>query len=88
MTEFTDKEELIAQYLKLPMNSDYMRVVAHDVRNYMNTVVLATDIVSEEIKDADGNPQKYVDMICKASQNILVILEAAVLAAEGRDEAE
>ena len=88
MTEITEKAELIEHYAQLPLNSEYLRVIAHDVRNRMNTIMMATDILNEELKDADSNPQKYIGMIINASQNILVILEAAVLAAEGKNKQE
>jgi signal transduction histidine kinase len=84
----TDKLELIAQYSQLPLNSKYMRLIAHDVRNQMNTIMMANDMLREELKDAEGNPEKYVTMISHASEDILIILDAAVAALSKRDEAK
>ncbi len=80
MSEITDKAELIAQYSQKPLDVAYLRHVAHDVRNWMNTIVMASDILKEHLKDADGKSDKYVGMISRASENVLVILEAAVQA--------
>ena len=85
MSGTTDKTELIAQYSQLPLDSKYMRLVAHDVRNQMNTIMMASDMLREELKDTSNNPQRYVNMISHASEDILVILEAAVAALNGRD---
>ena len=82
----TDKAELIAQYSQLPLDSKYMRLIAHDVRNQMNTIMMANDMLHEELNDTEGNPQKYIGMISRASQDILVILEAAVTALNGRSD--
>jgi signal transduction histidine kinase len=79
----TDKTELIAHYSQLPLDSKYMRLVAHDVRNQMNTIMMATDMLKEELHNTP--PEKYVSMISRASEDILVILEAAVTALNGRD---
>ena len=85
MSGTTDKTELIAQYSQLPLDSKYMRLVAHDVRNQMNTIMMASDMLREELKDKPNNPQRYVNMISHASEDILVILEAAVAALAGRE---
>ena len=85
MSDGIDKAELIAAYSQHPLDSKYMRLIAHDVRNRMNTIMMANDMVQEEIEDADGNPQKYINMISRASAEILIILDAAVAAHVGRD---
>ena len=85
MSDTTDRAELIAGYSQLPLSSEYMRVVAHDVRNRMNTIMMANDILPDELQDAEGDPLKYIAMIHRAGEDILVILEAAVIALKGRD---
>jgi len=79
----TDKADLIAHYSQLPLDSKYVRLVAHDVRNQMNTIMMATDMLKEELRTTP--PEKYVNMISRASEDILAILEAAVAASNGRD---
>lgn len=88
MSDSTDKAELITQYSQHPIDSKYMRMIAHDVRNHMNTITLASDILPEELEDSNGDPLKYVEMIRKASQDILVILDAAIVAAAKQDKSE
>ena len=83
MSNTTDKADLIAHYSQLPLDSKYLRLVAHDVRNQMNTIMMATDMLKEEVHATP--PEKYVNMISRASEDILVILEAAVTALNGRD---
>ena len=83
MSNTTDKAELIAHYSQHPLDSKYVRLVAHDVRNQMNTIMMATDMLKEELHSSP--PEKYVNMISRASEDILVILEAAVTALNGRD---
>ena len=85
MSDTTDKSELIAQYSQLPLDSKYMRLVAHDVRNRMNTIMMASDILREELQNSKKDPQKYVNMINRASEDVLIILDAAVAALNGRD---
>lgn len=85
MSGTTDKTALIAQYSQLPLDAKYMRLVAHDVRNQMNTIMMASDMLREELKDKPNNPQRYVNMISHASEDILVILEAAVAVLNARD---
>ena len=85
MSENLDKEQLIAQYSQLPLDTNYMRLVAHDVRNHMNTIMMANDLLREEVDDEDGDPQKYIKMISHASDDILVILEVVVAALSKRD---
>ncbi len=85
MSDSTEKTELIAQYSQLPLSSEYMRVIAHDVRNQLNTLMLANDILPDELQDAEGDPLKYIAMIRRSSEDILVILEAAIIALKGRD---
>jgi len=80
MTGTTDKTELIAHYSQHPLDSKYMRLVAHDVRNQMNSIMMATDMLREELKNTEGKSPNYVNMISRASEDILVILEAAVTA--------
>ena len=87
MSDSADKAELIAEYSQLPLNSQYLRVVAHDVRNRMNTIMLANDILPDELQDNEGDPLKYIDMVRRASEDILVILEAAVAAVAKREDA-
>ncbi len=86
MSDSSDKAELIAEYSQLPLNSQYLRVVAHDVRNRMNTIMMANDILPDELKDEEGNPLKYINMIRRASEDILVILDAAIAAAATRED--
>ena len=83
MSDSIDKTELIAQYSQHPLDSKYMLLIAHDVRNQMNTIMMANDMLREELEDSDGDPQKYIGMISHASKEILVILEAAVTAHAG-----
>ncbi len=78
MSEITDKAELIAQYTEKPLDVAYLRLVAHDVRNWTNTIMMASHILKEELKGAGGKSEKYVSMIGRASEEILIILEAAV----------
>ncbi len=80
VSEITDKAKLIAQYTEKPLDVAYLRQVAHDVRNWMNTIMMASDILKEELKGGDGKSDKYVGMIGRASEEILIILEAAVQA--------
>ena len=87
MSDTTDKSELIAQYSQLPLDSKYMRLVAHDVRNRMNTIMMASDILREELEKSKNDPQKYVNMINRASEDVLIILDAAVAALAKRDDA-
>ena len=87
MSDTTDKSELIAQYSQLPLDSKYMRLVAHDVRNRMNTIMMASDILREELQNSKKDPQKYVNMINRASEDVLIILDAAVAALAKRDDA-
>ena len=86
VNETIDKAQLIAQYSQHAPGTQYMRQIAHDIRNRMNTIMMANDMVQEEIEEADGNPQKYIQMISRASADILVILDAAVAALVNRDE--
>jgi signal transduction histidine kinase len=81
-----DKAQLIAAYSQHTLDSKYMRLIAHDVRNRMNTIMMANDMVQEEIDDAEGDPQKYLNMISRASEDILIILDAAVAALKQRDD--
>lgn len=85
MSDSPDKAALIAQYSQHPVNSKYMRLIAHDLRNHMNTILMANDILDDEIQDEDGDPLKYIAMIRRASQDILVVLDAAVAAAVKQD---
>lgn len=85
MSDSTDKVELIAEYSQLPLNSQYLRVIAHDVRNRMNTIMMANDILPDELEDEEGDPLKYIDLIRHASEDILVILDAAIVAAAERE---
>lgn len=85
MNETIDKAQLIAQYSQLPLDTDYMRLVAHDVRNHMNTIMMANDLLREEVNEEDGDPQKYIKMISRASDDILVLLEVVVDALTKRD---
>jgi len=86
VSDTTDKSELIAQYSQLPLDSKYMRLVAHDVRNRMNTIMMASDILREELEKSKNDPQKYVNMINRASEDVLIILDAAVAALAKRDD--
>ena len=74
----TTKAELVAQYAQLPLDKTYVRRIVHDVRNRMNTLVMATEMLRAEMKNQTGDPQKYVSIIDRASEEILVILDAAV----------
>ena len=85
MSDSTDKVELIAEYSQLPLDSQYLRVVAHDVRNRMNTIMMANDILPDELEDEEGDPLKYIDLIRHASEDILVILDAAIVAVATRE---
>lgn len=80
MSDITDKAELIAQYSEKPLDLAYLRLVAHDVRNWMNTIIMASDILKEELKNVEGKSDKYISMISRSSAEVLVILEAAVQA--------
>lgn len=84
MSGTTDKAELIAQYSQLSLDSKYVRLVAHDVRNQVNTIIMASDMLREMVRNNEGNEPRYVDMIGHASEDILVILEAAVAALNER----
>lgn len=74
----TTKAELVAQYAQLPLDKAYVQRIVHDVRNRMNTLVMATEMLHEDIKIQAGDPQKYVNMIDHASEDVLLILDAAV----------
>jgi len=80
-----DKLELMAQYSELPLDTKYMRLIAHDVRNQMNTIMMANDMLREELKDAEGDPEKYAQMITRASEDVLIILDAAIAALNRRN---
>ncbi len=88
MSEHIDKAELIAEYSQRPLDSKYMRTIAHDVRNRMNTIMLANDILPDELQIEEGDPLKYIDMIRRASEDILIILEAAVIAISEQEDTE
>ena len=86
VSDSIDKTELIAAYSQHPLDSKYMLLIAHDVRNQMNTIMMANDMLDEELHEDDGNPEKYVSMISHASKEILVILEAAITAVAERSD--
>ena len=85
VSEITNKADLIAQYSEKPLDVAYLRLIAHDVRNWMNTIMMASDILKEELKGVEGKSDKYVGMIGRASEEILIILEAAVQAQKKTD---
>lgn len=85
MSGTTDKIELIAHYSQLPLDAKYVQRLAHDVRNQMNTIMMASAMLSEQLKGSESDSQKYVNIISHASEDILVILEAAVTALDGRE---
>jgi len=76
-----DKTELIKHYSQYPLDFSTVRLIAHDVRNPLNTIMLANDILFDEIQDAQGDPQKYIALIQQASREILALLDAAMTAA-------
>jgi len=80
VSDITNKADLIAQYSEKPLDVAYLRLVAHDVRNWMNTIIMATEILREELKGVEGKSDKYVGVIGRASEEVLTILEAAVQA--------
>jgi hypothetical protein len=88
VSDSTDKAALIALYSQHPVDSKYMRLIAHDVRNHMNTILIANDILHAEIQAEDGDPLKYLAMIRRAGADILVVLDAAVAAAVKQDKTE
>jgi hypothetical protein len=61
-------------------------MIAHDVRNHLNTILMANDILVDEIQDKEGDALKYIDIIRGATADILVVLDAAVAAAVGRED--
>ena len=74
------KAELVAQYTQLPLDKQYVERVVHDVRNQMNTLIMATEMLRESLKNNPGGSQNYVNIISHASDDLLLILEAAVTA--------
>lgn len=88
MSDKIDKAELIADYSQRPLDSKYMRAVAHDIRNRMNTIMMSNDILPDELKLTEGDPLKYIGLIRQASEDILVILDAAILAIAQRENTE
>lgn len=47
--------------------------------------MMANDILPDELEDEEGDPLKYIDLIRHASEDILVILDAAIVAVATRE---
>jgi len=86
VSDTIDKARLIAEYSQHAPGTQYMRQISHDIRNRMNTIMMANDMVQEEIDEDDGDPKKYIEMITRASADILGILDAAVAALNENNE--
>lgn len=78
MSDSTDKTELTAKYSQHPLNVDYLEMVAHDLRNRVNTLLMANEILQYELKGVKDEALKYTDVIRESSDSILTILEAAI----------
>jgi signal transduction histidine kinase len=73
-----EKTELTAKYSHHPLNADYLEMVAHDLRNRVNTLLMANEILQYELKGVKEDVLKYTDVIRESSDGILTILEAAI----------
>ncbi|MBI1279308.1 MAG: hypothetical protein GC179_14365 [Anaerolineaceae bacterium] len=82
----TDKPDLIEHYSQFLLDYPTARLIAHDVRNRLNTIMLASDILPEEIQETDGDPLKYLALIQQAGREIIAILDAAMAAAANQDD--
>lgn len=78
MSDSTDKIDLTAKYSQHPLNVDYLEMVAHDLRNRVNTLLMANEILQYELKDVKEDVLQYTDVIRESSDGILTILEAAI----------
>ncbi len=86
MSDSTEKTDLTAKYSQHPLNTDYLDMVMHDVRNRVNTLLMANEILQYELKGVKEDALKYTDVIRESSDGILTILEAAIEAITGQED--